>query len=321
VNDRHVPGYPPPSQPPPGEAAPSVAPPGGHPGLGPPRGAPERPEGLGPPLDPPPPASASGAAPGWGPWTAPLALVTGFAIALVGAVVIGAIAAAFGASLSDPPPSVNIIATVVQDLGLVAAAVFFAKRVVTPRPWQFGLRPTRVWKAAGWMAATWVAFFILSAIWVAALGIDSKDDLPDALGADKSQIALAAVCILVTVIAPICEEFFFRGYFFSALKTWRGFWPAAILTGLTFGGIHAGSSPVGYLVPLAVFGFGLCWLYQRTCSLLPCIALHALNNSLAFGVTQHWDWQIPLLMIGANLAIATILWPIVKRDRPVPGVA
>ena len=41
-----------------------------------------------------------------------------------------------------------------------------------------------------------------------------------------------------------------------------------------------------FLVPLGVFGALLCLLYHRTGSLLPCMALHALNNSLALGVSQ-----------------------------------
>jgi membrane protease YdiL (CAAX protease family) len=127
------------------------------------------------------------------------------------------------------------------------------------------------------------------------------------------------VGLLVTVIAPIAEEFFFRGYFFTALRSWRGVWPAAIITGLVFGAIHTASAPAGYLVPLSVFGFVLCIIYWRTGSLYPCISLHALNNSLAFGVSQHWDWQIPLVMVGANLVIGAILLPVGQRARLAPA--
>ena len=44
-----------------------------------------------------------------------------------------------------------------------------------------------------------------------------------------------------------------------------------------------------FLVPLGVFGALLCLLYYRTGSLLPCMVLHALNNSLALGVSQSWE--------------------------------
>jgi uncharacterized protein len=152
---------------------------------------------------------------------------------------------------------------------------------------------------------------------VAALDIKSKDRLPSELGADKSTVALVAVAVLVCVIAPIAEETFFRGYFFNALRSWRGLWPAAIITGLVFGAIHVGSAPPPFLVPLAVFGFILCLLYWRTGSLYPCIALHALNNALAFGVSQHWTWQIPVTMAGALVIVGAIVLPVGGvRRRP-----
>ena len=117
------------------------------------------------------------------------------------------------------------------------------------------------------------------------------------------------------VVAPIAEEFFFRGYFFGALRNWRGVWPAAVLTGLVFGGIHVGSAPVGFLVPLAFFGFLLCLIYDRTRSLYPCMALHCVNNSIAFGVGEHWGWEIPLVLAG-SLAVITGVMVSVRRSWP-----
>ena len=76
----------------------------------------------------------------------------------------------------------------------------------------------------------------------------------------------------------------------------------------SFGLIHTGSSPVGYLVPLAFFGIGLCLLYQWTGSLYPSIALHALNNSIALGVNLDWSWQIPAMMVGSTIAALGCAW-------------
>jgi membrane protease YdiL (CAAX protease family) len=245
-----------------------------------------------------------------------VALVAGFAAALLGYVLIGGIAGLSGARMDKPPPWVNIVATMVQDAALIGSALLFARMGGRVRPRDFGLRRVGLWSGLGWMFAAWFGFFLFTVVWISALGIKERDNLPSELGADESTIALIAVGVLVTVVAPIAEEFFFRGYFFTALRNWRGIWPAAILTGLVFGGIHAGSAPVGYLVPLAAFGVALCLLYVRTGSLYPCIALHALNNSLAFGVSQGWSWQIPLVMLAANAIIAAILLPVGARSDP-----
>jgi membrane protease YdiL (CAAX protease family) len=278
-----------------------------HPG--PPPERPERPEGL--------PETG----PRWPAWSAPVALIAGFGVALFGYIVLGAIAAAGGANADKLPPWVNIVATVIQDLSLIGSALFFARLTARPRARDFGLRPTGFWSGLGWMLAAWTGFFVFTVVWISALGIRERDNLPSELGADQSTLALIAVALLVTVVAPIAEEFFFRGYFFTALRNWRGTLPAAILTGLVFGGIHAGSAPIGYLVPLAAFGVALCLLYARTGSLLPCIALHALNNSLAFGVSQHWNWQIPVTMLAANAVIGLILLPLVRAEGARPARA
>lgn len=276
----------------------SVPPPLAFPHPGPPPEAPELPEGARPP------------APRWPAWTAPVSLIAGFAGAIGGYVVLTLIGGIAGADVEHPPPGITIAATVLQDAALVASALLFARMAARPRAWHFGLRGTRFWPAVGWIVLAWLSFIFFSAAWIALLGIHQRDDLPDELGADRSTAALVAVGVLVTIVAPVAEELFFRGYFFTALRSWRGVWPAAILTGLVFGGIHAGSAPAGFLVPLAAFGFILCLLYWRTGSLIPGIALHSLNNCLAFGVSQHWDWQIPVLMVGALTLLAGILSPL-----------
>src|SRR2546423_3795007 len=235
---------------------PPPPPPVAFPQPGPPPGLPELPEGLPP-------------QPHWPPWTAPVALIAAFVVAVFGAILIGAVAAAGGASLQHPPPSVEILATAFQDAALIGSALLFARITRRPRPWHFGLRATRFWPALGWMALAWVSFIVFSAVWVTALDIKSKDRLPDELGADQSTVALLAVAVLVCVIAPIAEEVFFRGYFFNALRSWKGLWPAAILTGLVFGAIHVGSAPGPLPVPPAGLGVVLGPPFLRPGGLYP----------------------------------------------------
>jgi membrane protease YdiL (CAAX protease family) len=256
-----------------------------------------------------PDGGRDGARPGWRPWSAVLALIAGFGGALFGALVLGVIgAAATGATFANPPGWVNIAATIVQDASLIGAALLFARAWATPRPAHFGLRPTRVWRAIGYAVLAWVGFYLFTAIFIAALGLNpSEEDIGKQLGVEGTG-GLVAIAILVTVVAPVAEEFFFRGFFYGALRNWKGVWPAALITGIVFGGIHAGGSDAAYLVPLAVFGVLLCLLYERTGSLWPCMALHCANNTVAFGVAEHWTWQIPLVFAGALGMIALLGW-------------
>lgn len=261
--------------------------------------APEPPGGL-------PPADERGAS-SWPPWTAGLALVTAFLFAILGAIAVGIIGAIFGASFEDPPPAVNIAATVVQDAAFVGAAVLFAGRTGRVLPAQFGFVRTGLRTALGWMAGAYVTYIVLGQLWAQVVDTNKTDKLPDSLGADESTVALVAVCIVVTVIAPLAEEVFFRGYFFGALRNWRGPWPAAIITGIVFGGIHVGSAPAVFLVPLGVLGFMLCIVRWQTGSLLPCIALHAINNGLAFGVTEGWPGGAVVLLILGAVAVTMLV--------------
>ena len=256
-----------------------------------------------------------GGPPPWKPWTAPVALVVAFLFAIVGGLVVAIVGAVFGASIDNPPPAVSIVATVVQDGAFIGAAVVFAGLGGPVLPARLGLRPVAFRKALGWMALAFAVYVAFSDAWLSLLDLHQKDNLPKELGVESSTAALVAVCVLVTVVAPIAEELFFRGFFFGALRNWRGPWPAALVTGLVFGGIHAGSTPVAFLLPLAVLGFMLCIVRWRTGSLLPCMALHAVNNGLAFGVSQHWiAWQVLLLIAGATAVVLLAAMPFVDRE-------
>ena len=139
---------------------------------------------------------------------------------------------------------------------------------------------------------------MLTAVYASILHLHGNDKLPKELGVSNSTAALVGATVFVCVIAPIVEEFFFRGFIFGALRQMRvviagrniGTWVAAAITGILFGLAHTGSASAQYLIPLGFLGFMLCWLRWRTGSLYPCMALHSLNNALALGIAQlHWN--------------------------------
>jgi uncharacterized protein len=286
-----------------------------HPGSPPAR--PELPEGVH--RDPLPEAEPTkDALPDWPVWAPFAGMLVTVIIALVGITLIAGIVSAGGLDV-DPdaqPPGVTIAGTLIQDLGLIVSALLLAHLTGgRPTTRQFGLRVPRLWPAIGWLLLAWGVFLLFSAIWAAALNITESDDLPQELGADESSTALAAVAVLVCFVAPITEEFFFRGFCFTALRRAWGVIPAALATGVIFGAIHAGGTQVEFLGPLACFGLMLCLLYYWTESLIPCMILHALNNSLALGVSQDWTWQIPVLMLAAVVAVLAVMLPVARSPR------
>jgi len=283
------------------------------------------------PVSAPAPAPAAPSAPpgraGWPPWLSIAAFAAGFGITIVLGIVIIVSASVFG--VSEKAAGLNIGLTLMQNAALVGAAYAFAALHGRPAAADFGLRPAPLWRSVGLLVVVWIGFFVLSAIWAAAVGLNEQQDLPEELGADGPLANVLAVVVLITVFAPLGEELFFRGFFFGALRNWRGPWLAAVLTGLVFGGIHIGSSPIGYLVPLALFGIGLCLLYERTGSLYPAIALHALNNSIALGANLDWSWQIPVMMVVSPPCALACAWLLARAigdgqrpeaaSAPAPG--
>ncbi len=291
------------------------------------------------PAPPPPAAPGAPAAPAaepepheqsgrdrWPAWLSIAGFATGYGTTIMLGLFVLVIAGAFGASTKDPPPGVNIGLTVAQNVALVGAAYFFAFLSGRPAAADFGLRPAPWGRSVRLLVAVWIGFFVLSAIWAVALSLDEQQTLPDELGANGPLVNALAVIVLVTVIAPIGEELFFRGFFYGSLRNWRGPILAGVLTGAVFGLIHVGSAPIGYLVPLAIFGAGLCLLYELTGSLYPAIALHALNNSIALGANLDYGVEIIVAMMAgstiASLGCARLLARVIgDRRRVPPGAA
>ena len=144
----------------------------------------------------------------------------------------------------------NILATVVQDLCLIGAAILMARHRGDAAA--VGLRAAPDARSGPPSAGS--PLLLVGVLPVhggrgsRSIGADNTEEtLPKELGAEDSDVALVSVALLVCVLAPLAEEFFFRGYFFTALRSWRGMWPAALITGLVFGGIHAGSSDPAFL--------------------------------------------------------------------------
>ena len=255
--------------------------------------------------------------PRWPAWTPLPALLLTFITALVGTLAIVVIVELTGRQVdsSPVPPGVKIGGAMIQQLAFIGSAVLFARTWAGGvRISDFGIRRTPLRPAIGWTVLTWFAFLVFSAAWAAIFDITENDDLPKELGADESSAALIGVMILVTLLAPICEEFFFRGFCFTALRRSFGVVVAAVLTGVIFGLIHAGGSEPEFLVPLGVLGALLCLLYWRTGSIIPCMVLHALNNSIALGVALEWEpVAITATMLASSGLIVAVALALARR--------
>jgi hypothetical protein len=260
-------------------------------------------------------------------WTAPAAVALGLVLGSLGTVIVDIVGSAGSSTASNPSPAANIIADIVFDLCFVAAALWLAWWRGGARPIVFGFRRIPLSTGVGAVVVAAIAYYGLTALYSALVHLQGKDKLPSELGATHSTAALVAASVFVCAIAPICEEFFFRGFVFGALRNIPlrvgrfdgGPWIAAVLTGILFGLAHTGSASSQYLIPLGFLGFVLCLVRWRTRSLYPCMALHSANNALALGVNQlKWSVLAILgLMVASWLVIAVVTGPLsTRRPRP-----
>ena len=87
--------------------------------------------------------------------------------------------------------------------------------------------------------------------------------------------------VLACVLAPIFEEIVFRGYLYAGLRRLANPRQAMLMGGLIFAAVHMNSEA---LVIIALIGVMLCYLYERTRSLLPGMIAHGLHNALVLWV-------------------------------------
>lgn len=145
-----------------------------------------------------------------------------------------------------------------------------------------GFRKTALWPAVGLVVGGIVVSFTLEILYGL---IVQQLKLPLQTNADRltQQAHYAPFTIFFTllaavVVAPICEEIFFRGYFFGGLLRGVNVWLATLISALLFTLVHG---DIGSALPLFTIGLVLPILRWRTGSLWPGVALHTLNNLIA----------------------------------------
>jgi membrane protease YdiL (CAAX protease family) len=263
---------------------------------------------LAPP--PEPPELPDRARPRWPAWYAPVALFGSLVVLSVAGLPLLPLILLLEAG--DPYDAIALLVLlIVQDAFFMGAALMLAWWTLRPRPWHFGVRRTRLWPTLGWTVLGFLLMVGFEIGYIELLGVD--DSNVEELG-EESVIGAIAVALAVIVVAPVSEEFFFRAFFYRALRTRLRVWSAALIDGIAFGALHVGGTPLELLPVIAVFGVFQCLVYERTGSLFAVIAIHAAFNTFAMlGV-------IPAVAIAVGVVVlaACLLAPRRLRSEPSP---
>jgi len=178
----------------------------------------------------------------------------------------------------------------VASLATMIAAIIYL-RLLRRATWsELGLRSPEPWRdilrGLGTFGVVAIPIFTLHAIVNLLLQPEQGHPIIEAVMRFPGFFWLSLVTAVI--IAPVTEEFFFRGLllgWLDSLPTARetdvhgrpqlAWWPV-VLTSTGFALLHLGHGAAP--VALLFFSMVLGWLYQRHHRLLPCITLHAALN-------------------------------------------
>ncbi|MCE5328963.1 CPBP family intramembrane metalloprotease [bacterium] len=93
----------------------------------------------------------------------------------------------------------------------------------------------------------------------------------------NENVSSIMLLIVVSVIAPICEEIFFRGFLYQGFKKRWGVLAGILISSFLFASAHL---DLYNFIPLMAIGWILAYIFHKTKSLFPVIFLHAIYNLL-----------------------------------------
>jgi len=120
-------------------------------------------------------------------------------------------------------------------------------------------------------------FTILATKFIPGFKVDQAQDIGFS---DVTKPAeLIATFVGLVILTPIFEEIIFRGVLFRGLRRRLPFWFAAVLTSLAFATAHL---QLNVAVDTFALSLVLCYLVEKSDSVIPGMLLHAVKNTLAF---------------------------------------
>jgi membrane protease YdiL (CAAX protease family) len=105
----------------------------------------------------------------------------------------------------------------------------------------------------------------------------SKQEIVDLFNTSSTIGQRVAIIVLAVVVAPISEEFIFRFFIYGVVRRYFGVAIALVFNSLLFAAAHI---HLPSAVPLFVLGSCFTLAYEWSGSILVCMAMHALFNSV-----------------------------------------
>lgn len=197
---------------------------------------------------------------------------------------------------SDQTAAMLITTTVV--VAVLTIAVFLWARYTEVSPTWLRTRP--------WMVLTWSVIAALGALIPSAWIQEQMPELPNIVEKEFDTImATPWGYLTIGLLAPLSEEIVLRGGVLRALLQSEKLstWGAIAISALLFALIHMNPAQMPHAF---VIGLLLGWMYYRTGSILPGVAYHWANNSVAFVLFAFYpdpDIQLIEIFKGSQLHV------------------
>ena len=166
----------------------------------------------------------------------------------------------------------------IQVLLMLAVVWFFAIYWRRSTLRDLGFRYYSILKTVWYTFLSLILIFIVSFVYVLVLksvfGIDAPPSKIDEL-VSNGNISGNILIVVTAVIAPFCEEVYFRGFLYPAFKKSFGVAIGIFLSSLLFALAHL---EIYSFLPIMIIGWILAYLFEKTKSIFTAIFLHAAYN-------------------------------------------
>ena len=172
----------------------------------------------------------------------------------------------------------------IQALLMLGVVWFFAIywRGATVR--DLGFRYYSILKTIWYTFISLIFIFLISFLYVLALksilGIEAPPSKVDELISNRN-ISSNILIIITAIVAPFCEEIYFRGFLYSAFKKNFGVTVALFLSSFLFALAHL---ELYSFIPIMVIGWLLAYIFEKTKSIFAVIFLHAVYNLILISI-------------------------------------
>jgi membrane protease YdiL (CAAX protease family) len=179
---------------------------------------------------------------------------------------------------------VFFIYAIIAEGVFLLAPLYFAKRSTSGNRQSImqalGFRRFNIRRVLPWIILLFLAFFLVNYLYQLLittfhLPLQTNDQVVLERG-KVTPISIDATLLAAALIAPVCEEVFFRSFAFMGFLRRMPLWLAVVLSALLFALVHL---DLASFAVLFCIGLALAFLRWYSNSIWPGIILHALNNA------------------------------------------